>query len=436
MYIYYATLFVCQMNSKSPDIENWRNAFGLCMICGQPLGVKIKTLLPSIEQLSINDSEDIETSSSTLDDFIDRFLLVEECPVRVALVQYNMLGEHQDCHIIDQYTFLEKRNKEENFVNLLKKNEAMISSLDENGIFKLFLKQAFLKEGLSSKMTEQAVSMCKRLGDHYIFCGCRRCNICMNKPNFHVDVVYRCFDPTKNLDKPYLESRNVKAGKLKKIIQQIAFFFEYNESQWYVKDEIRMIQDIDIWRCISNLCYWGNSSKYRFRLIAIFHASHFIYEQSSIKTLLKFEDWHIHFFREKYMNTYKNGTWFGMTENEARVYFNLSEKKGNEWVPFVKARLSEFRERIEEFHESKSTSKILLLKDSMKRDIINERSLLRFLVARGSVEQGIERFLFYFKYNVILNNEKKLMHRYSIFEKQLCSTYRKHVKDAKDVYES
>jgi hypothetical protein len=409
------------------------------------LGLKIRTLIPVYDTvIKNNDSEDnlhnSETDVMHIDDFIDRFLLVEECPVRLSMIRYNMLGEHQDCHIIDQYTFLEKNNKEDSFQALMRKNEALIQYLDKNGLFEALLKQCYVSTKNVPSLIESAVALCKRIGDKYIFCGCRRCNLCMNKPNFHVDTIYRCFAPTRDLDKPWLESRDVKAIKFKKIIQQIAFYFDYDSTEsgiiWKVKDEMSIIKDINLWRCISNLCYWGNSSKFRFRLIAVFHASRVLYEDSSMKAILSFEDWHIHLFRVCYMNEYKSDTWFGCSENEIRKYFNLSEKRGAEWVEFINARIYQFNEKLMEYCSAKSSSSIFDVKSSMKKDVHNERTLLAYICRKHSFDEGVDRFLCYFEYCVISSNNRKILKSFTEFKKELSNSLRKTLKEKTVIYSS
>lgn len=444
------------MNTKAPDIESWRQCLGMCMICGQPMGLKTKWISQEQKEYEVDIGDESDSSTlKVIEDQIERMLLVEECPVRMAFIKFNMLGEHQDCHVIDQYTFLEKKSREESFPFLLRKYEESLISIDKPGtIFKTFIEQAFEKptSNIPSKLIEKAIAMCKRLGDSLLVAGCRRCNMCMNKPNFHVDTVYRCFPLTKSLDNASLESRQSKAIKIKKIIQQIAFFFEYTilnslESsdsaiiEWSTKKESDIVRDIDLWRCISNLCYWGRSSKYRYRLIAIFHASHYLYETSTMKSILPFHDWHLHFFRELYMSTFKANTWFGMKEGEAGLAFDLSKKNGDEWKSIVLSRMALFEGKLIDLYGMKDLIRIRSLNEKIKKNVWSEKTLLSFLSSKDSIEDGCERLLDFFKYNISLSvREKEKIESCKKFQRYLCSSYRNtHMKPSsnnQDIYEA
>ena len=410
------------MNSKISSLEMWKRSLGMCMICGQPLGLKGK--LTNLES-----SEEIENEEPMVENVIERLLLVEECPVRLAYIQFNILGEQQDCHIIDQYTFLEKKNKEECFQFLMLKNEEVLKSIDKTNMFGSFYQQVIHDK---NEILNIAMVNCKRLGDSFLFAGCRRCNLSMNKPNFHVDTVYRCFELTKSLDIPSLESRNVKAIKLKKLIQQIAFFFYYkaDNKKWFAKEADKIYLDINLWRCISNLCSWSTTSKFRFRLIAIFHASVFIYERSAMKSTMKFEEWHIHFFRTVYTEKYESDSFFGMKETEVGIVFDLSLKRGDEWKDILLSKFVSFEIILnDEMYNSNNMSKINIFREKVAKEVWNEKTLLRFLSGKRSIENGVDHFLHFFKYNIQSVKERNLLESCLKFERHLCSVYRRHVKD-------
>jgi len=186
------------MNTRVSSLEMWRRSLGMCMVCGQPMGLKSR-----IAHQDNNRGDEVENEEFglTLENVVERMLLVEECPIRMAFIQFN-----------------------ESFGFLMLKNEETFKGIDKIRAFESFITQVIKS---SNEILETAIANCKRMGDNFLFAGCRRCNLSMNKPNFHVDTVYRCFEITKNMNTPFLESRNVKAIKIKKLIQQIAFYFDF-----------------------------------------------------------------------------------------------------------------------------------------------------------------------------------------------------------------
>jgi hypothetical protein len=448
------------MNSKGTDIQKWRKCLGMCLICGQPFGIKSKYIfLKNEKEESTGEKKtDIESEfveddldNITLEDFgiskkkvenvedaIEKLLLREECPIRMVFMQFNMLAEQQDCHIIDQYTFLEKKNKEESFVHGMNANRAEMFKIDKLRLFQSFfedvLKEEYeLSQGkkivVQSSILDQAIATCKRIGDKYIFAGCKRCNLCMNKPNFHVDSVWRCFSLTEKADYPELESRNVKAIKLKKLVQQVAFFFDYEKNEtiiWRAKREKDIVLEINMYRCVSNLCYWGYSYKFRFRLIAIFHASFILFQRSTIQNSISFEDWHIHFFRELYMKLYKPDTFFGVKYIQIALIFDLSLKKGSDWTLFIQSKLIEFEKKLEKTYPMKDANRIYYLNEKIQSEVHDEKSLVAFLCGKDSIEEGTERLLDYFKYNVCQSpSNAKLKEACEKFQSKLCSAFRR-----------
>lgn len=454
------------MNAKSPSLHVWRSAIGLCMICGQPMGLKSqKNGLHRANQLASSlglfeggdddEEEDFQLVSIQddiagikLDDLdkktkaqhdseedtsvLERMLLVEECPIRMAFLRFNMLGEQQDCHIIDQYTFLEKKSKEDSFVHQLREHEQIIRNIDKDGgCFSAFYSTVMVEESAKHQpavMLDKVLATSKRIGDQFLFAGCRRCNMCMNKPAFHVDALYRCFGPTSHLDNTFLESRSVKAIKIKKIIQQIAFYFDCDTKKktWKAKEPEHIILDVNLWRCISSLCCWSVFQKYRFRMIAIFYASHYLYLTSSVKPFFSFEDWHIHFFREVYMDTFPSTTFFGLEERDVKSGFNLSRKEGDVWMDMILTRLTNFQATsLEPFYKTKDFDRIYALKGRINQMIFNEFTLILFLSSKASVEDGVARLLDFFSYHLSgSNHASRLLSQCIRFQKMLCSVVR------------
>lgn len=429
------------MNTKEPTLNNWQKCLGLCMICGQPMGMKSKnrgTIL-SIKDVSKENDIDIDLNTLSLEDneftkpnveedAIESMLLVEECPIKMTFLRFNMLGEQQECHIIDQYTFLEKKNKEDCFEALMKKYEKDFIAFDTKNLFNAFFDQILREKNKKDYKLEQAISTCKRLGDKYTFVGCKRCNLCMNKPNFHVDTILRCFTLTENCDYPFLESRQYKPIKVKKLIQQIAFFFKFEEDiqKWDVKSDNDILLDVNVWRCVSNLCYWGMSSKNRYRLIAIFHTSHYLYCKSTLKEIIRFEYWHIYFFRDLYMKTFKVNTFYGMKNIEAALIFDLSQKRGKDWIFSILNKVHAFEIELTEYYNMQTMSKIEVVNERLKQSVHDEKSLLRFMCGKEGIEEGSERLLSFFKYNMCSGKEnKKIKSACEVFQNNLCVSFRK-----------
>jgi len=447
------------MNSKGSEIQKWRKCLGMCLICGQPFGIKSKYIPAKDNGIPAEKKTDIETEFVVEDDFevsledfgisnkksenvedaIEKLLLQEECSIRMVFLQFNMLAEQQDCHVIDQYTFLEKKNKEESFVPLMEANKAEIYRIDKLRLFVSFfddvLKDQYTvsqgkKVSVQSSILDQAMATCRRIGDKYIFAGCKRCNLCMNKPNFHVDVVWRCFTLSENADYPELESRNAKAIKLKKLIQQIVFFFDYGKKEsvveWKAKREMDILLEVNMYRCVSNLCYWGYSSKFRYRLIAIFHVSLILFHRSTIQNSISFEDWHIHFFREAYMKMYKSDTFFGVKYIQIALIFDLTLKKGRDWVLFVQSKISEMEKKLEKMYPMKDVNRIYYLNEKIQSEVHDEKSLVAFLCGKDSIEEGTERLLDYFKYSVCQSPANlKLKVACEKFQSKLCTAFRR-----------
>lgn len=83
---------------KQRKLDRWRSGGGVCYVCGQCLGAPL-------HQRSTTTAEkqrDEEAAAGGFDDAVDNdgLLLNEECPVRLCLLRFNMLGVHQDSHVV------------------------------------------------------------------------------------------------------------------------------------------------------------------------------------------------------------------------------------------------------------------------------------------------------------------------------------------------
>jgi hypothetical protein len=73
---------------KQRRIARWRRGDGTCYVCGH--------CLKSPNTVPLNDDVDVP-------------IIAELCPIRMCLARFNALADHQDAHVVDNYTFLEGR---------------------------------------------------------------------------------------------------------------------------------------------------------------------------------------------------------------------------------------------------------------------------------------------------------------------------------------
>jgi hypothetical protein len=447
------------MNSgvKLSDLDRFRSCFGLCVICGQILGTKVShaTILSNQRQNDGDDLNEYDEESSASDkkskkkntesntkEILESTLLTEECSIRLALNRFNMLGERQNCHVIDQYTFLDKNIDKTSFKYLFSLYQDQIIKIDPVFSQLLIDLEKSSAEGESQTVYEVASATCKRVADGFTISGCRRCNLAMNRPIVHCNAIYRCYQFTHDKDITKLESNTLESINIKKVIQQIALYFDYVKSPsstkqskskskkelpsyvWVAKSRDKLVLEAALWRCIAHLCAWGVNGQFRFRLIAIFHASQYLYEISSIKWLVDFEEWHLHIFRNFYMEAYEDSnTWFGMTQRHISITFDLSQKNGLEWVDMVKTTIEYVGDALEKIYALKDFNKIQQFKDAMVRQVKNEETLLRFVSNKQGITRGVDRLFSFFKYNISAPEEIPLLTRCRYFESELCKAY-------------
>jgi hypothetical protein len=271
----------------------------------------------------------------------------------------------------------------------------------------------------------------------------------MARESMHINAVYRCFSVTKNTNIPELEANSQDSIRVKKLIQQIALYFQpiitiapsdpkKKKSpvadtdakprivKWKAKTGENLLLDGALWRCIAHLCAWGQTNQFRFRLIAVFHAAHYLYQTSSLNGSLSIEDWHMHLFRDFYMKMFPNpNTWFGMNQMEAATRFDISQKWGDEWMSFITAKLQIVGINMENMYFKKDLTKISQFKDKVVRYVSNEQSLLNFFCSKEEAEHGLNRLLLFFKYNIGSPGEVILVQNCKVFEENMCRAYRK-----------
>ncbi len=324
--------------------------------------------------------------------------ILEENFVRVSLFKYGLLGKMEACHIIDQYTFLKPRQNDA-FKKALQENKAIIKAMGGN----------LLQEAFKNGAYEKAADYCQRVAAKRVIPGCKSCNATMNRSNTHADIVYRCFPPTALLNIPELEDNTSKTGRviskgnvIKKLIQQIAFFYTLNkDGEWEPKEEALIMLHAALWRCIANLCMWGKGGTVRFGLIANFYASVYIFERLKMADTILFSDWHLHVFRNFYMEKYPEGTWFGMKQEEAAVKFDTTRKDGMKWWDQV---ITDYLDVACELHdaffsEKVSTLKISQFKEQLQLNVFDEKTLFVFLCKKCGSRDGIQTLMSYFLRN-------------------------------------
>jgi len=336
----------------STSMRAWRECLGTCLICGQPVSAPLR-----VEEDPVN---------------FDGRLLTEECPTRLCLMRFNALGERQDCHLIDDYTFLEQRRNGVSFRDEFARIEPIVTSANP-AVFARF-KQDVL-DRTPSPPYDAAVATMLRIAARSTVCACRRCNKAMDRVGAHVNAVYRCFEATRDSDVPALETNGRDAIAAKKVIQQVALYFQYVGARWEAKPADRMLRDAARWRCIAHLANWGSTGAARFRLIALFHLSHLVYLGGTMRDVVPFTTWHVHCWRPFYMAAqYRADTFLDMRQEEvARVFDLAGRKHGAVWERSVEARAARIGDALmaTNYHDNLRRGSVTLASE-----IIDEHALL------------------------------------------------------------
>ena len=409
-----------------------------------PWSAKKKDETDEMQDLSIALSSSLQIGDTTIpadweeDEDAGR---VQENFVRVSLFKYNLLGSLENCHVIDRYTFLKN---EDSFYKALKDNERIVKVLGGNLLEDLQkpsseMSAVPLSNLPGQRMFDKAADYCQRIAAKVVIPGCKACNAAMNRSGAHADIVYRCFPPTSHLNIPELEDSLTKTGRvvskgvaIKKLIQQIALYFrppspvvalptkkktgkttisesnkisprnQPEQHHWMAREDDEIMPLAALWRCVANLCMWGKSGFVRFRLVAIFYASVYIYEQLMLKDVILFLDWHIHVFRMYYMTQYsESGTFFGMPHSRASLTFDTTLKSGPLWCEIVQNEyLHKAAKDLEVYFRDKvDVMKIFEFKEFFRAHIQSEKTLFCFLSKRAGVNEGVNSIMSFFMYN-------------------------------------
>ena len=418
--------------------DNWRRQLGLCLVCGQPVAAPQYRLAMDGRLLEEEDTAALDT---------DGRLLTEECPVRMSLLRFNALGEFQAAHVVDDYTLLEARRSGTSFRAEFKKREALVLAAHP-AAFALFKQQVLGDTPEAAHTYASAAALGKRVVAELTVGTCKRCNKAMDRVGSHATAVYRCFSVTRDSDVPALEGTDKKAIMAKKVLQQIALFFVpvyYHQPpaapaaettaaragkratattrrrvvEWRAKSEAELLADAALWRCVAHLSNWGAAplgSGVRFRLIALFHASHYIYLTASSLRTVDFAVWHTHIWRPFYMERFAASTFLGLHQTEVAHLVDLSQKDGARWEKLLRGRLAAVGDEVETFvaADDMLLRRIADFEDALAASaIIDEAAMLRFL-ARSAPPAGaygagvkapkrstiIAQLLAFFRYNL------------------------------------
>ena len=451
---------------KQLRLNRWRSSWGVCCICGQCIGAPLRH--PADDAGGIDDAIDT-----------DGLLLTKEDPVRLCMLEHNMLGVHQDAHLVDDYTFLEEKrtSKGPNFIPEFQTHfEEFIRPLNPVAFDAL---SVHVLDQPPSELYLQAVAIMKQTVTTRTVAACQRCNRAMYKLYEHTMAVYRCFDVTAMADFGPLEPRTIKANTARKVVQQIALYFVYDGARgaWHAKPSKQLLIDAALWRCIAFLYSWGQSGMgdgVRMRLIALFYASVFIHLTSSdMKQMMPFEvlciaalllrfffndsddnnkqDWHTYVWRPMSCSCFAEGTFLNMSQSEVGGVIDIVRRNdGPECARIIIARMMSIaRNDLAAWEASiidperhlpygwyydfgtnnkKNTTKAEDIFDMMRETVVNvrdERSLLMFMCDKHGGKHGIQRLLDFFCYNVIITGayEQKLATDMICFKKAMGATH-------------
>jgi hypothetical protein len=374
------------------DLQRWQGCVGMCLVCGQPLGLSAS--VGNVVKQEENDNEGDEQES-----LLERLSLQEECPFRLCMMRFRLLGKREECHIVDQYTHLEKRSAEERFDRVFEKRKEQVVAVAPD-VYGRFAHDIF-----RTGEFEAALAICRRVAKPLTFSGCRACNVAMERSSAHANTIYRCFAQTRDANVAALEENKQESIKTKKVLEQIALYFEWTGEKWIAKGDDRVLLDTCLWRCIAHIYCWGRTGKLRSRLVAIFHAANYMYLKSTFKGVVTLSDWHVHIFQAFYTQRYrdeKSATWFGLHQGEAAGIFDLARKEGAQWVEHVTEKLERHvLPDLEAWTQARiQLSVVQAFVDQISTKVSSERELICFVARRHGISEGLESLYSYYVFNV------------------------------------
>ena len=406
-------------------IDTWRRCVGLCCVCGQPIASpRLRAMEGRVTLLPPAASNSGAESFAAIDS--DARLLTEETPVRMALLRFNALAEFQAAHILDDYTFLANRRGGAGIMPFRKAFAEQFEAIRPAHPEALQLFKERVIDAPDGRIHDAAVATQRRAAENLTFPSCHRCNRAMSREHAHTLAVYRCFPVTRNSDVPLLEGTDAKSLVARKVLQQIALYFRpvmdkravHGVVDWTPKPEDEILADGTLWRCIAHLTGWAASPPgggARLRMIATFHAAHYLYLHSTLRGALSFESWHVHLFRPYLMRAFPTpNTFFGLRQTEVASVFDLSRKDGALWERVLHKRLTAVgmameREELQDAADDDAAAKepallgkILQFEDRLAGAGVADEDALLHRLARmhGGVRPATHALLAFFRYNL------------------------------------
>ncbi len=338
---------------KQRRINRWRSGNGVCYVCG--------TCLQAPAPYQPSD---------------DAPVIAEVCNIRLCLLRYGALADYEEAHVLDNYTFLKGRR------------DASTTFEKELGLYydshiKALNPIAFekFKVALPSIFGAAVVNMQRSVADCTVP-ACLACNKAMVKTYDHTMAVYKSFNVTANCASAEMEGHTNKANNARKVIQQIALYFEHTaDGDWIAKPPHKILTDSALWRCMAFLNLWRAGQGQRMRLIAMFYASFYIYHTVGGGEY-RFEEWHTKIWRPFCMKTFKSGSFLGFTYMPSPI---------SERVVF--ARLTDIATRVA----------LIMLDDqpasTSMTSAVDEKTLMRALCGTNGTRFGTERLFQFLEYN-------------------------------------
>lgn len=180
-------------------LDGWRAGEGVCYICGEC--IKAPRRAPQQQQspsyYCCFDATAVENELSSIAgnhiNIIGSDILVEECPIRLCLLRFNMLGEYQEAHLIDDYTFLDGHRTETKKGSFWQKFEQQY----DEGLHHLnpIAFERFKTQVPGDILAKATATMARAVSNRTVP-ACQPCNRAMYRLYEHTLAVYRCFHVT------------------------------------------------------------------------------------------------------------------------------------------------------------------------------------------------------------------------------------------------
>ena len=427
---------------KRGEPKAWVRAMGCCLVCGTPMAV------PG-GKLDHSNSVAATAQEGEASDAEGPFF--PEDDVRVCLFKYRLLQGHEHLHLVEEYTFLKqewsefakgllaakipeflagytvreggpaKQAEAESEDAVKAKGEDAVKAKGEDAVkakgedvvkakseaVKGDEEQPDLMADLS-QVYETGRERGQHIGSKWLMAGCAACNSAMNKRHRQWDDVFLTLDPArrKGTGDVSISGKKTPLNDLKKTIQSIILFFEVRwdrgRYRWRARDEESLIANTCIYRVISNLVLWGKEGHFRYKLIALFYASWYLYARTNLGRPPLFEQWHIHLFRPFYAATFKPGTFFGMTRAEAAAEYTVGHaiSEPTAWYAATKARLDQHLPAVAEL-DKPSLEEIAAFESGYMQRVTSEFSLFLYeTMRRRNPDTALQAIMGFLRFNI------------------------------------